>query len=35
MQKLRSSIKRPTLKSWALKEKKCKPKGYITYSTKY
>jgi predicted nucleic acid-binding Zn-ribbon protein len=28
MQELSNSIKRPT---WALKEKRCKPKGYIIY----
>jgi hypothetical protein len=35
MQELRDSIERPNLRIMALKkEKRCKPKGYITYSIK-
>jgi hypothetical protein len=34
MQELSDSIKRPNLRSWALKEKRCKPKRYIIYSIK-
>jgi hypothetical protein len=35
MQELSDSIKRPNLRTWALKkEKRCKPKGYIIYSIK-
>jgi hypothetical protein len=31
---LSNSIERPTLRTWALKKKRCKPKGYKTYSIK-
>jgi hypothetical protein len=35
MKEFSNSIKRPNLKSWALKkERRCKPKEYIKYSIK-
>jgi hypothetical protein len=34
MQELTDSIKRPNLRSWTLKKKRCKQKGFIIYSTK-
>jgi hypothetical protein len=35
MQEFSNSIKRPNLQSWALKkQKRCKPKEYVIFSTK-
>jgi hypothetical protein len=34
MQELSDSIKKPNWESWALKEKRCKSKGYMIYSIK-